>query len=371
MTQMSNFHLTPQYELFVEAKLAFIINALMPLQMEDLECLQTPQLVNAVGLFTDSFTYHAVPYGTAAACSNKQVDERRVFNANYALRVVEATGQALAWNSRQASLSGELVRVLHDVFEDRASPRSDSRHASYWGVMERVWRFLVTAPRPILTIIGNMRFKVPVGPTAWREITETTPSQVTMTGLLGELYKEGFVWPNSPITFIPTAPFDESRENLYHVVVRPGNMTVSRENAAIPRMTLVYNIMRELFGHITSDIFKIPFGVDESFVRLSSAVEQEFGNWDNVPDWDFLSAIRELLNDFRCSDGRVTFDGAQGGTLVTLIEFMDRLRNYQDDDKSSIGLDAVTSRVVDLIVSPNRSHFQLLQESFPPFENVR
>lgn len=368
---MDNFHLTPQYELFVEAKQAFIINALMPLPMENLECLQAPQLVNAVGLFTDSFTYHAEPYGTAATCSNMQVDERRVFNANYALRAAVNAGQALAWNSRQASLSGDLVRVLRAVFADRTSPRPDSRHSSHWGLMERIWRFLVTAPGPILTIIGNMRFIVPVGPAIWREITETAPSQVTMTGLLGELYKEGFVWPNSPITFIPTTPFDDPRESLYYVVVRPGNMTVSRENGVIPRMTLVYNIMRELFGHITSDIFKIPFGVDEALEQLSSAVEHEFGGWDNVPSSHFLNAIRELLNDFRCSDGRVTFDGAQGGTVVTLLEFMDRLRVYQDEDKSNIGLDAAISRVVDLIVSPNRSHFRLLQDSFPAFENIR
>lgn len=368
---MNNFYLTPQYELFVEAKLTFIINALMPLQMENLESLQSPQMIDAIGLFTDTFSYHGTPYGNAFAAAKQQPLEQQAFNANYALDIVEAAGQALAWNSRQDTLSGDLLRVLCSIFENRISSRNELTAISSGGMIERIWRFLVTAPMEVLSVIGNMRYMVTVSPAVWREITETVPTQVTMTGLLNELYKDGFVWPNSPITFIPTTPFDDIRSNLYFIVARPGNMQVIYHDGAPTRMELVYNVMRELFGHVTSKNFRIPFDTDVALQHLTAAVVKAFGSWDEVPASHFLMSIRELLNDFRCSDNRVTFDGAKGGTVVGVIEFMDKLRVWRSEDKSRIGIDAAIQNFVNFVISPNLSHFQLLQDSFPAFENVR
>lgn len=368
---MNNFYLTPQYELFVEAKLTFIINALMPLPMENLESLQSSQMINAIGMLTDTFSYHGTPYGNAFAGAKQSVLDQQMFNANYALDMVEAAGQALAWNSRQDTLSGELLRVLCSIFENRVSSINNPVATSSWGMMERIWRFLVTAPAEVLAVIGNMRYIVPVTPSVWREITETVPTQVTKTGLLNELYKDGFVWPNSPITFIPTTPFDDFRKNLHFVVVRPGNTQVLYQDGTASRMELVYSVMRELFGHVTSNVFRIPSGTDEALQQLTAAVIETFGSWDEVPASHFLLAIRELLNDFRCSDNRVTFDGARGGTVVGVIEFMDKLRVYQSEDKSRVGLDAVIQAFVDFIIKPNMSHFQMLRDAFPAFGNMR
>lgn len=367
---MNNFYLTPQYELFVEAKLVFIINGLMTLPMERLEVLQEADVTDAIDLFTELFSYHGTPYGTASAAASKQPQERTIYNARYALDAVNAAAQALAWNSKQRSLSGDMVRVLYAIFEQRLMEKTSPDGLS-WSTIERVWRFLLTAPDEVLGIVGRMRYFVPVSPEEWRAICATDSGRARTVPLLVELFKDGFVWPNSPITFIPTVPFDQPNKKTYYVVVRPGNMQVSQVDDGMSRMELIYGIMRELFGHQITKNFTLPFGTDKAFAELSDGVEQVHGSWDKVPKGHILHAIRELLDDCRCTDNRLSYDGAAQVTYATLIEFMDRLRVYKEEEKHGVGINVAIQKFVDYIVHPNMSHFDLVEFSFPAFSKRR
>lgn len=371
---MSNFNLTPQYELFVEAKLAFIVNALMPLKMESLECLQDPEIDNAIQMFTEAFSYHGTPYGTAAVAARKTQRECDEFNSNYALDRLEEIGQSLAWNNLQASLSGDIVRVLYATFESRlsnATSKFDTLTASPWSLMERIWRFLVTAPERVLTVIGNMRYMVPVTPTSWDVINNSAPTPINMAGLHNELFKEGFVWPNSPITFIPFTPFNDPRTECFYVVAKPSGFRVDYVKDNLPKMSLVFSIMRELFGHLVTCKFVLPAGTDKAFAELTNSVKQEFGSWAGVPDWHFLHTIRGLLNDCRCTDNRLSYDNAKKVTLVTLLEFADAVRVFREGDRGPIAINDAIQNFVELIVAPNMGFFNLLLDSYPAFTNHR
>lgn len=366
---MNNFYLTPQYELFVEAKLVFIINGLMTLPMERLEVLQESDVTDAIDLFTESFSYHGTPYGNAAAAASKQPQERTIFNARYALDAVNAAAQALAWNSKQRSLSGDLVRVLYAIFEQRLMEKTTPDGVT-WSTIERVWRFLLTAPDEVLGIVGRMRYFVPVSPEEWRAICATDSGRARTVPLLVELFKDGFVWPNSPITFVPAIPYDQPNKKSYYVIVRPGKMQVLQVDDGMSRMELIYGIMRELFGHEVTKNFTLPFGTDGAFMQLSNEVEQVLGGWDKVPKGHILYAICDLLDDCRCTDNRQSYDGAGQVSYVTLIEFMDRLRTYREE-KHDGKIDYAVNMFVDHIVHSNMSHFELVKDSFPAFSKRR
>lgn len=367
---MSNFNLTPQYELFVEAKLAFIVNALMPLKMESLECLQDPEIDNAIQMFTEAFSYHGTPYGTAAVAARKTQRECDEFNSNYALDRLEAIGQSLAWNNLQASLSGDIVRVLYATFEQRHMEKTNTNTVS-WATIERVWRFLLTAPDEVLSVIGQMRYFVPVTPEEWRVISSPESVAARKVPLLVEFFKDGFVWPNSPITFVPAIPYDQPNKKSYYVIVRPGKMQVLQVDDGMSRMELIYGIMRELFGHEVTKNFTLPFGTDDAFAQLSNEVEHMLGGWDKVPKGHILHAIRDLLDDCRCTDNRLSYDGAKKVTLVTLLEFADAVRVYREGDREPNDINDAIQKFVELIVTPNMGFFNLLLDSYPAFSNHR
>lgn len=369
---MSNFYLTPQYELFVEAKKAFIKHALMPRAGKPLDYLQDRQIAKTIELFTEMFSHHDTPFGSASGATRSQESERTIYNAHYALNVLDQAEQALNWNSQQRSLSAALIRELIGIFQTRIDVAKKITSAKYLpserAQMEEMWVFLMKAPNEVLTVLSAMRYLISVSPASWGAIG-TAGDEDMNTGLLLGLYKDGSVWPNSPISFVPVTPVEQKES--YYIVVQPGRTKVRRTDFVTTRMELIYDIMRELFGHLVTCKFVLPAGTDSAFAELTNIVKQVFGSWAGVPDWHFLHAIRDLLNDCRCTDNRRSYDGAKKVTLVTLLEFADAVRVYREGDREPNDINDVIQKFVELIVTPNMGFFNLLLDSYPAFSNHR
>lgn len=361
---MESFYLTPQYELFVEAKRLFIVDVLAK-KPWNTDVIDRPEVKDMINFFTNSFSYHETPYGTAPAHQQFTHNERLTYNLDYAVRRLILAQRALAWTSQSNTYSGRFVESLAELFVSKKErmQRRLQPAAGFSGVS--VWHFLMNAPVEVLGVLCNMRFIVPVSPSSWKVLLAESSTPMEEAILLGDLYDEGFIWPDIPCTFVPTSPSGSSSRV---VTICPGTIEILNGKEEITRQDAVYNLMRELFGHHCSEEFKLHLDCDRFLYSCHEAAVRLFGSLDKLPRDHVLSVMQKLINDARCSSRYFGSIAHARVTFVSLIEFLDTIRRDNYFNHTPVeGNDQEVWAMVDAIVSPQRDLFQQLHHDFPSF----
>ncbi len=360
---MSNFILTPQYDLFVRAKQVFVREVLLSLPREKPAMLFSDQVTDALSLFANTFSYHESAYGNSAHVCAMSPAEREKFSNDYAQEIIRRAKCSLSWTNQQSTLFHRFLDALQTrIVEESRNAQGDAITVGSGSDISKMWRALMAASIELLGIVGNLRYIVPVSPSNWDTFHEEQLSGIEKAEALYDLYKEGFVWPESPITFVPHSPINNSAKRL--VAISPGRLSVLDGGYEITRTELVCSILRELYGHLVIDDVKLDVN-PRVFDAIDDATVQQFGTLGALPRNHLLTVMRDLAHDMRCTDKGRDYGMANKVTYVTAVEFMVAAREagfWGQRSESN-----PTTRLAEHIIAPNGDFFYHLNRDFPPF----